>query len=164
MQPDLKGCGQKQKPHKLDKSKLTYGKPMAPSKTSTPAPSIATDISTDAASSIVLSFQPSKKLRTDSDMATVTSTAKAPAASISKKCCQHNLSNGNNDIKKRKRTGSMYVRDSSYWFQKTGKKKCPLNYEPDSDYWSYPSSSECSYNHKGEPGFEELKFSDSESE
>ena len=63
----------------------------------------------------------------------------------------------------KKRTN--YVRDSSYWTQETGKTKCPLNYEPDSDYWSYLSSSECSYNHKGSPGFEDLKVSgESESE
>ena len=82
----------------------------------------------------------------------------SPVASIPSNCSQINVSNGNNndddDEKKRKR--SNYVRDSSV--------KCPLNYEPESDYWSYASSSECSYNHKGEPGFEELKFSDSESE
>ena len=75
---------------------------------------------------------------------------------ISQPLTNHNVSNGYNNGKK-KRTN--YIRDSSYWTQKTGKTKCPLNYEPDSDYWSYLSSSECSYNHKGSPGFEDLKVS-----
>ena len=96
--------------------------------------------------------------KADESKATHGNNANSPVASIPSNCSQINVSNGNNndddDEKKRKR--SNYVRDSSV--------KCPLNYEPESDYWSYASSSECSYNHKGEPGFEELKFSDSESE
>ena len=55
--------------------------PIAPSKRSTPPPSIATDISTGAAASILVSYQPSKKLRTSSDIATVTLTAKATSDS-----------------------------------------------------------------------------------
>ena len=86
-----------------------------------------------------------------------TSSSKKPAQPNT----NYNVPNGINNCKERK---NMYVRDSSYWTEKTGKTKCPLNYEPDSDYWSYPSSSECSYNHKGESGFEEPKFSDSDSE
>ena len=102
-----------------------------------------------------------KPHKPDESKSTLGNNLYSPVASIAS-----NLSNSNNyDDGNEKNGGEInYVRDSSYYVQKTGKVKCPLNYQPESDYWSYASSSECSYNHKGEPGFEELKFSDSGSE
>ena len=107
-----------------------------------------------------------KPHKPDESKATHNDNSYSPVASYASIRSQSNVANSNNydEDNGKKCERIKYVRDSSYWVQKTGKEKCPLNYQPESDYWSYPSSSECSYNHTGEQGFEELKCSESESE